>query len=64
MQSLAEHRLVISGIGVTTAAGVGKPAFAQSLREGRSAFGQLTRPGRENARETVDGATPAALATS
>lgn len=46
MQSLAEHRLVISGIGVTTAVGVGKPAFAQSLREGRSAFGQLTRPGR------------------
>lgn len=46
MKNPSEHRLVISGVGVTTAVGVGKAAFAQALREGRSAFGRLTRPGR------------------
>jgi malonyl-[acp] decarboxylase len=45
MKNPAEN-LVITGIGVATAAGVGKVAFAQALREGRSAFGYLARPGR------------------
>lgn len=46
MPGAAETRLVVSGIGISTAIGCGKHAFAGALREGRHAFGHLQRPGR------------------
>ena len=39
------------------------PSSAATLRI-RSAVSKFTRPGRENARDTVDAVTPAAAATS
>ncbi|MFP5392881.1 MAG: beta-ketoacyl synthase N-terminal-like domain-containing protein [Gammaproteobacteria bacterium] len=41
------HEVVISGLGVVSAIGQGKAAFADSLMAGRSAFGLLRRPGRQ-----------------
>lgn len=38
--------LVISALGVTSAIGQGKAAFAEALFAGRHAFGRLQRPGR------------------
>ena len=38
--------------------------MSAAMRRIRSAVEALTRPGRENARDTVDGDTPAAAATS
>lgn len=42
----ADERLVISGVGVTSAIGGDKDAFADALRAGRHAFGYLARAGR------------------
>lgn len=38
---------VVTGLGVVSAVGQGKQAFAQALLDGRSAFGVLRRPGRQ-----------------
>lgn len=40
------ERLVVSGVGVTSAVGCGKADFGDALRAGRHAFGYLARPGR------------------
>ena len=39
--------LIISGLGVTSAVGQGKDAFAAALMEGRHAFSVMARPGRQ-----------------
>lgn len=39
--------IAITGIGVTSAIGQGKSAFASALFEGRHAFGVMQRPGRQ-----------------
>jgi malonyl-ACP decarboxylase len=39
--------LVVSGMGVISAIGQGKPAFFEALLAGRSAFGVMQRPGRQ-----------------
>jgi malonyl-ACP decarboxylase len=39
--------LIISGLGVTSAVGQGKDAFAAALMEGRHAFSVMVRPGRQ-----------------
>lgn len=41
-----DDRLVVSGVGVTSAVGCGKTDFGDALRAGRRAFGYLARPGR------------------
>lgn len=41
------EEIAITGVGVTSAIGLGKSAFLQSLLEGRHAFGVLQRAGRQ-----------------
>ncbi len=51
MRSTKSHKqseLVISGLGVISAIGQGKTAFASALLRGEHRFGVLQRPGRQN----------------
>lgn len=54
--------LVVSGLGVVTAAGVGRGPFADALRHGRSCFGVMRREGRQRGGSAFVGAELAALA--
>ncbi|ADO57353.1 polyketide beta-ketoacyl:ACP synthase [Paenibacillus jamilae] len=47
MPNYKQPELVITGIGVTSAIGQGKTAFASALFKGQHAFGVMQRPGRE-----------------
>lgn len=47
MKSQNQCDYVITGIGITSAIGQGKTQFANSLMEGRHAFGVMQRPGRQ-----------------
>lgn len=47
IENCRRPELVISGIGVTSAVGQGKQAFAEALLRGRHAFGIMQRPGRQ-----------------
>src|SRR5438105_2981040 len=47
MRSSAEPDAVITGVGVTTAIGQTREAFTRALFAGQSAFGVMTRPGRQ-----------------
>jgi len=48
MRNYSHHEPLITGLGITTAFGQGKTAFAQALMQGRHAFGVMQRPGRQN----------------
>lgn len=56
MKSSGSADLVVSGLGVVTAAGVGRAQFARALREGASRFGEMRRPGRQRAGSRFIGA--------
>jgi malonyl-ACP decarboxylase len=43
-----QPEIVATGIGVLSAAGQGKPAFASALLAGQTAFGIMQRPGRQS----------------
>ncbi|HET8798472.1 MAG TPA: beta-ketoacyl synthase N-terminal-like domain-containing protein, partial [Thermoanaerobaculia bacterium] len=43
-----QPEILATGIGVLSAAGQGKPAFASALLAGESAFGIMQRPGRQS----------------
>jgi len=47
MKNYNQPEIVISGVGVTSAIGQGKPAFTSALLEGRHNFGVMQRPGRQ-----------------
>lgn len=47
MKNYSQPELFITGLGVTTAIGQGKTAFATALMQGRHAFGVMQRPGRQ-----------------
>src|SRR5260370_5259995 len=40
-------RAIVTGMGVITATGQGKAAFADALLDGKHAFGVMQRPGRQ-----------------
>ncbi|AKU21009.1 beta-ketoacyl synthase N-terminal-like domain-containing protein [Massilia sp. NR 4-1] len=61
MKSWPMHKALISGIGVVSAIGVGRAAFADALWQGRSNFGVMRRPGRQSAESAFLGAEIAAL---
>jgi malonyl-ACP decarboxylase len=42
-----QSELVVTGIGITSAIGQGKTAFASALFQGQHAFGVMQRPGRQ-----------------
>ncbi|HYR84714.1 MAG TPA: beta-ketoacyl synthase N-terminal-like domain-containing protein [Terriglobia bacterium] len=41
------HKAVVTGVGVISATGQGKDAFAKALLDGKTAFGVMQRPGRQ-----------------
>ncbi|EJQ38409.1 hypothetical protein IEE_05050 [Bacillus cereus BAG5X1-1] len=47
MKNYNQPNIVITGIGVTSAIGQGKTAFASALMQGQHAFGIMERPGRQ-----------------
>ncbi|MDO9104222.1 MAG: beta-ketoacyl synthase N-terminal-like domain-containing protein [Methylovulum sp.] len=47
MQNCNQAELLVTGLGVTSAIGQGKTAFAAALMEGRHAFAVMQRPGRQ-----------------
>lgn len=48
IKNYSHREPVITGLGITTAFGQGKSAFAEALMQGRHAFGVMQRPGRQN----------------
>ncbi|MFJ6208617.1 beta-ketoacyl synthase N-terminal-like domain-containing protein [Lysinibacillus sp. NPDC092081] len=47
MKSYNQSEIVITGVGITSAIGQGKKAFAQSLMQGDHKFSHMQRPGRQ-----------------
>lgn len=47
MRNHNQSEIVITGLGITSAIGQGKAAFASALMQGRHAFGVMQRPGRQ-----------------
>jgi malonyl-ACP decarboxylase len=47
MQNLKRSELLITGLGVTSAIGQGKRAFAEALLQGHHVFGVMQRTGRQ-----------------
>jgi len=47
MKNYSQNKLVITGIGITSAIGQGKTAFTPALLQGQSSFGIMKREGRQ-----------------
>lgn len=47
MKNYSQNKLVITGIGITSAIGQGKTAFTKALMQGQSSFGIMKREGRQ-----------------
>lgn len=47
MKNRCQSEMCITGLGITSAIGQGKTAFASALMQGRHAFGVMQRPGRQ-----------------
>lgn len=56
MKKLKPPELVVSGLGVVTAVGVGRASFGEALQQGRSRFGTMRREGRQQGSSTYMGA--------
>ena len=54
----------VRAVETARAAGLARYSISRAVARMFSAVTEFTRPGRENVRDTVEGETPAALATS
>lgn len=58
MKNYEKPELVVTGIGVTSAIGQGKAAFASALFKGQHAFGVMQRPGRRGEASIIGAELP------